>query len=152
VEVMKNISGALVVELEAQDDPALACCLRITTFVKAHLSFFSVHKNLARLILREMGDAFCHVGGHYPQQEFEGVLKLLVAIIEDGQRNREIHAQTEPFLLAFFLLGANILLAAGDNIIPDITEHGYAKNPEHLAQIVHHFFHRVLCPKEEHLT
>jgi TetR/AcrR family transcriptional regulator len=150
VEVMKHISGTLMTELEKQDNADLATCARIVAFVKAHLCFFSANKSLARLILREMGDAFCHVGGEYPQQEFESVLRLLIGIIEDGQRRHEIQPETEPFLLAFFLLGANILLAAGDDIIPDITQQGYVKDPEKLAQIVYHFFHHVLCLKAEH--
>lgn len=150
LEVMKNISGLLVADLRNRDDPSLVSCLRIVAFVKAHLCFFVTHKNLARLILRELGDAFCHVGDNYPQQEFEGVLRLLVAIIHEGQSKNEINAQADPFLIAFFLLGANILLAAGDEIIPDVTAKGYAKDPEKLAQVVNGFCHQVLCCKKEH--
>jgi AcrR family transcriptional regulator len=132
--LLERASKQLVVELKRRTESADTNRDRLIAVVGAILGFFDEHPHLLDLIQRaEVGQ---DKGGAFPWQEVrdEG-MRLVLDVLEDGQRNGEFHIVDPNTSMLMLLGGLRAVLRFGDRpCTAELTE-----------QIVDAFLHGAIA-------
>ena len=136
----------LAVLLRARQDTAIhlqnlesgegSFATRLSGFAGNHLARLTKHKQMSRLILRELLRIGPRRARQLAEHVFEENFRHFVTILRSGQESGELRADLDPAAVATILLGTNVFFFEAQALLRHFRDVSFAENPESFTEML----------------
>ncbi|MEW6353191.1 MAG: TetR/AcrR family transcriptional regulator [Pseudomonadota bacterium] len=107
---------------------------RLAQFATAHLEHLNKHRDVTRLVQRELFEDGARRGKELAEQACGENFARLVEILRDGQARGELRAALDPALIATLLVGANVFFFQAHDMLRHFPSVDFADDPARFSR------------------
>ena len=125
---------------------------RLSDFSAGQLGNILAHKRSTQLILREALSGGSQRGQEIAKHVVSNVFSRLVAMVQQGQQDREFRKDIDPTLAAFMIVSANMFFFQASPVMQRIPEAHFTNDASDYSEGVMDILFNGLRPDGEHTS